>query len=161
LESIRRRFGPFVAHPKNLPVLSLGIHFNQHKIRIGSNLVDGSWLHGSGDAQMAGVSNVAHVMQLLDRHVIALALLNAGPGEPCQTTQDDGDTRAKLEELARHDSKRLAPGADRVKWIAGIAGIARNRRDRGTGVHSVFACYGQARFLTERSCSREASRRER
>src|SRR5262249_4742478 len=106
-----------------------------HKIRIGSDLMDGSWLHGSGDAQMAGVSDVAHLMQLLDRHVIALALLNAGPGEPCQATQDDGDTRAKLEELARHDSKRLAPRSGRVKGdrIAGIAGIARNRRNRGTG----------------------------
>src|SRR5262249_54274861 len=86
LERVRRRLGAFVAHPKNLAILSLGIHFNQHKIRIGSNLADRSWLHGAGNAQVARVSNLAHVVELLDGYVIALALLNAGPGEPRQTT---------------------------------------------------------------------------
>ena len=79
---------------------SCGVLLDQHKIRIGPHLMNGAGLHVAAYAQALGISIVAHLIQLVDGDVIALALLDAGVSEIPKRDHNDGDSDAKAGEFA-------------------------------------------------------------
>src|SRR5258708_27617723 len=129
LESIGRRVGSGIVHREQLILL------HQHKLNVGSSALDRAGLHISRNSQALGESAIAHLVQLADRNVVALAVLHAGVREITKQQKNHNRGRAEFEigfTLAGHTKPpteaicrsyiTLRAAAPRIKIAAEVAG---------------------------------------
>ena len=103
-KSIGRSFGPGVIHCQILILLY------QHKLHVGPGPLDRSRLHIAGDSQTLRVRAVAHLMQLLDGDVVALAVLDTGVCQVGKQQQDEKRRSAKLQIRLQWTGHRILRG---------------------------------------------------
>ncbi len=126
-ECVRRRLSALIADGKSAAL------FYENEVCVAADAMDGAGLHISCDAEMAGVSGIAHALQFADGDVVALVGLNAAYRQVGDRAEDDDDGERNAQRtfasghaaliLARRRREKEPGNAAYTEAIDGVKGV--------------------------------------